>query len=178
MYLNDLQIKRLIRFEGLTDPKWIPLVNPASLDVTVGENACLLVDPEQEDHHGLLVPDELGNKFWKHKISNSSFLDPGERILLETEQVFKFPNNVCGMIRLKSTRGRQFYEHLEAGWIDPGYEGRLTLEIINHSYIDLPLYPGMRIAQIVFGWVEPPEQLYRGRYQSDQIVQIAKEEIQ
>lgn len=176
MYLNDLQIKRLIQFERLTDPKWIPLINPASLDVTVGENALLLLpndDPLFNTY--LATKDDVGNQFEGGCLGPDSTLKPGGCMLLETEQVFKFPNNVCGMIRLKSTCGRQFYEHLEAGWIDPGYEGRLTLEIINHSYIDLPLYPGMRIAQIVFGWVEPPEQLYQGRYQGDKTVQIAKE---
>ena len=177
MYLNDIQIKRLINFEGLTDPKWIPLINPASLDVTIGENALLLLSKDDAYFNSAFaIRDDVGNQFEEGCLGPDSTLKPRGCMLLETEQVFKLPNNVCGMIRLKSTLGRQFYEHLEAGWIDPGYEGRLTLEIINHAYIDLPIYPGMRIAQIVFGWVEPPEQLYQGRYQGDRNVQIAKEE--
>ena len=39
-----------------------------------------------------------------------------------------------------------------AGWIDPGFHGsRLTLELKNETkYTDLPLYPGLKIGQIVF----------------------------
>ena len=53
---------------------------------------------------------------------------------------------------LKSSRAREGYQHALAGWIDPGWVGsKLTLELKNNRrYRSLPLYPGMRIGQIVF----------------------------
>ena len=79
---------------------------------------------------------------------------------------------VAGQLALKSSRAREGIEHLMAGYIDPGYEGRLTLELVNARVLHpVPLWPGMRIPQIVFHKMSLlPNNDYSvtGRYQGDQ----------
>lgn len=88
------------------------------------------------------------------------------------------PDDVAGQFKLKSSRGREFYEHLESGWVVPGWHGsKLTMEIINHNVEPLPLYYGFRMGQIVFFQLaELPRKSYRetGRYNNDLQVQESR----
>jgi dCTP deaminase len=76
---------------------------------------------------------------------------PGEFLLGSTREKFNMPLNLSAEYKLKSTQGRNGNEHLAAGWIDPGFKGNLTLEMVNctrwHRHT---LRPGMPIGQIVF----------------------------
>lgn len=79
-------------------------------------------------------------------------LKPGERILAHTHEFFGIlPPGACE-VRSRSSWGRNgIAVCFDAGWIDPGYINRLTLEIYNlnqHETVVLPV--GERFAQIIF----------------------------
>lgn len=77
---------------------------------------------------------------------------PGERILAHTHEFFGIvPPGACE-VKSRSSWGRNGVAVcFDAGWIDPGYINRLTLEIYNLNHNELVLLPvGERIAQIVF----------------------------
>jgi deoxycytidine triphosphate deaminase len=79
-------------------------------------------------------------------------LRPGERILAHTHEFFGIlPPGACE-VKSRSTWGRNGVAVcFDAGWIDPGYINRLTLEIYNLNQHETVLLPvGERIAQIVF----------------------------
>ena len=79
-------------------------------------------------------------------------LRPGERILAHTHEFFGIlPPGACE-VKSRSTWGRHGVAVcFDAGWIDPGYINRLTLEIYNLNQHETVLLPvGERIAQIVF----------------------------
>lgn len=103
-------------------------------------------------------------------------LRPGERILAHTHEFFGIlPPGACE-VKSRSTWGRNGVAVcFDAGWIDPGYINRLTLEIYNLNQHELVLLPvGERIAQIIFhetGEVEGNyghgrDQGFSGKYQS------------
>ena len=166
--LCDHEIHNLAR-RNLVFPFQSELVNPASLDVRLGEN--LLVEMPQ-------VPALLPYSIAGHSQENPFMLQPHEFVLAETMEEFDFPDCVAGQLALKSSRAREGIEHLLAGYIDPGYKGRLTLELQNaRSMHAVPLWPGMRIAQIVFHRMSMlPGKSYAvtGRYQGDTAVQASK----
>jgi dCTP deaminase len=166
--LCDHEIFNLAK-RGLVTPFHQELVNPASLDVRLGEN--LLVEEPK-------VPALLPYSIAGHSQENPFMLQPHEFVLAETMEEFKLPDCVAGQLALKSSRAREGIEHLLAGYIDPGYEGRLTLELQNaRSMHPVPLWPGMRIAQIVFHKMSMlPGKSYAltGRYQNDTAVQASK----
>ena len=166
--LCDHEIFNLAK-RGLVTPFHQELVNPASLDVRLGEN--LLVEMPQ-------VPALLPYSIAGHSQENPFMLQPHEFVLAETMEEFKLPDCVAGQLALKSSRAREGIEHLLAGYIDPGYEGRLTLELQNaRAMHPVALWPGMRIAQIVFHKMSMlPGKSYAltGRYQNDTAVQASK----
>jgi len=166
--LPDFEIVCLAR-RGMVHPYDPELVNPASLDVRLGEN--LLVEIPTSS---ALVPYSIAGNTQEKPF----MLQPHEFVLAETLERFEIPNVVAGQLALKSSRAREGIEHLMAGYVDPGYAGRLTLELQNARCMHpVPLWPGMRIGQIVFHKMSLlPNKDYSqtGRYQGDQQVQASK----
>lgn len=159
MVLNDRQIIELCQ-QQLVIPFDRDRVNSSSLDICIGNH--------------LKVEAEEG--WWNVDISDRVkddpfYLSPGQFCLSSCLEYLQFPVTICAMFRLKSSRAREGYEHAEAGWIDPGWRGRLTFEIKNNlNYHRLPLYPGLRIGQLIFFSVDRPDRSYNGNYQGDSCV--------
>lgn len=142
MILEDAAILALIKQGAIkrVDPR---LVNPASLDVRLGTN--LLIESAES-------PDMVPLSIRRCTEQDPYWLVPGQFVLAETMEVFNMPEHVAAQFALKSSRAREGLEHLLAGWIDPGFsDSVLTLELKNARQLHkLPLWPGMRIGQIVF----------------------------
>ena len=78
-------------------------------------------------------------------------VQPGTFCLGSTVETVTLPNDVVGRVDGKSSLGRLgLLVHATAGYIDPGWTGKLTLELSNQSQMPIALYYGMRIAQISF----------------------------
>jgi len=141
------------------------LVNPASLDVTLGSN--LYVETEE----GGLLPKDIS----ECTRANPYLLMPNEFVLAETAEVFNIPDYISAQFVLKSSLARAGLEHLLAGYIDPGFnDSVLTLEFKNaKQFSPFPLWPGMRCGQIIFTEMrDAPLVSYRhtGRYNGDSTV--------
>ncbi|MFM6139576.1 MAG: dCTP deaminase domain-containing protein, partial [Sphaerospermopsis kisseleviana] len=100
-------------------------------------------------------------------------------ILTESEEIFSMPIHLSGDFKLKSSAGRHGYQHVLAGYCDPGWTGsRLTKELTNiRQWRAIPIYPGMRLGQLVFQYLMGiPERSYAetGRYNNDLQVQESK----
>jgi len=88
-------------------------------------------------------------------------LHPNEFALGSTLEYIVLPNNMAGRLDGRSTWGRAGLQvHSTAGLVDPGFQGRLTFELHNMGKLPLPLYPGVRIAQISFYRCSPVSQEY------------------
>lgn len=78
-------------------------------------------------------------------------LQPNEFVLAQTMENIRLPDNIVGTVEGRSSFGRLgLLIHATAGYIDPGFEGKITLEIKNLNTIPLAIYPEQRICQIVF----------------------------
>ena len=168
MILPDHEITKLCR-AGMITPFDDYLINPASLDVRLGDHIMIELQGQQ-DLHPVII---------NHTKSNPYLLYPDEFILAQTLEVFNIPDNVSGQFALKSSLARSGFEHLLAGWIDPGFNNSvLTLELKNaRKHQPLPLWPGMRIGQIIFmQMAATPDVSYRdsGRYNNDLMVTRCK----
>lgn len=97
-------------------------------------------------------------------------LEPGERILAHTHEFVGVKGDATSTMQARSTWGRNGVAVcLDAGWGDPGYVNRWTMEIYNMNQRDSVILPvGERIAQIVFYTTGPVESEYHrlsGKYQ-------------
>ena len=100
-------------------------------------------------------------------------LAPGERILGHTEEFVGIFDGVSEM-RARSTWGRcGITVALCAGWGDPGYVNRWTMEIANSNPSWVPLLVGERVAQIVFHQTGPVARRYGkgGKYQAGEDIE-------
>ena len=162
----DHQIRHLCREQGLVEPFDPDMVNPASIDVTLGAT--------------LLREGGAGENRWEPvDIENSIYsLAPGEFVLAHTAELIRVPSDLECVFNLKSSRGREGFDHLMAAYIDPGFSGRVTLELVNvNRYHRLPLEHGMRIGQLRFSTLDAmPLRSYAvtGRYMNDQGVQVSR----
>lgn len=130
---------------------------PVTLDYSKRTPVCM--DAVDLDHHGWV-------------------LQPGQFILAHSVEILNMPNDLSALLRTKSSMGRIGFEHMDAGWIDPGFHGALTLEFTNqlqrHS---IRIRPGDPVGQLVFFHHAqvPAEASYRarGRYNgSDTVEQV------
>jgi dCTP deaminase len=78
-------------------------------------------------------------------------LHPGEFVLGSTLERVALPNDIVARLDGKSSLGRLgLLIHSTAGFVDPGWEGNLTLELSNVANLPITLYDGMKIGQISF----------------------------
>lgn len=157
----DYQIQSHSTGSGLIVPFNLRQLNPASYDVTLGKS--------------IKVEDINGE--WKEQDLPYD-LEPGEFILGVTNEWFSLPDNMEAQFQLKSSRGREGYEHVLSGYVDPGYSGRLTLELLNvRRHKKLPLREGMLIGQVRFMFTDKVcRESYKtkGHYMYDEGAQPSK----
>lgn len=131
-------------------------VQPASYDVTLApkilrprhakEAASRLLDLRDTRPADMMVEDTIG--------PHGYILLPGTCALVSTKEQVACPADMICSVDGKSTLGRCFLAiHVTAGFIDPGYCGAVTLELVNHGPWDFVLYEGMAIGQLRFTWL-------------------------
>jgi dCTP deaminase len=84
-------------------------------------------------------------------------LHPGEFVLGQTLEWVELPNDLVARLEGKSSLGRLgLLIHSTAGYVDPGWNGKLTLELSNVAKLPIALYFGMKIGQISFFEMSSP----------------------
>jgi dCTP deaminase len=100
--------------------------------------------------------------------SGEYLLPPHGKVLACTDEYVRMPLDLMGFIQTKGSIARGFMTaHLSDGQIDPGYCGRMTLELVNFSDFTYKLVPGMPIAQLFIWQLTSAVDIgYQGRYQN------------
>jgi dCTP deaminase len=79
------------------------------------------------------------------------FIHPGEFVLASTREIVTLPDDILAQVEGKSSLGRiGLLIHATAGFVDPGWHGRLTLELSNVAKMPIALHYGMKIGQLSF----------------------------
>jgi dCTP deaminase len=151
MVLSDQAIRRLIESGRIRiDPYDPALMQPSSLDVRVdrlfrvfrnSRYPYIDVKAEQEELTELVVVDG----------AEPFILHPGEFVLGSTLERVALPDDLVARLEGKSSLGRLgLLIHSTAGFIDPGFDGHVTLELSNVANLPITIYHGMKIGQISF----------------------------
>jgi len=91
-------------------------------------------------------------------------LHPGEFVLGSTLERVMLPDDLVARLEGKSSLGRLgLLIHSTAGYVDPGWDGFLTLELSNVANLPITLYPGMKIGQISFFKLTSPAETPYGK---------------
>ena len=161
MVLSDKTIKELLNSKELViDPLGSDAIQPASVDCTLGDNF-LVIEANQMD---ILT---LDSEIKYQEITSDLITIPAHSfILATTEQYIKLPNNLTAFVEGRSSIGRMGLFIQNAGWVDPGFEGKITLELYNANSLPIKLKSKRRICQLVFCEMSTiAENPYRGKYQ-------------
>ena len=166
MVLSDITIREMIK-EGklIENPVNIEeSIQPASYDITLG-NAFKVI---KKDKNKFMVLDEP-IAYKKIVIPEDEYmLIPSlSFILAVTNEIINLPDDIAAIVEGRSSVGRSGLFIHNAGFIDNGFRGTITLELFNASPNTIAIKPGMRIGQIVFMKTDKPsEKPYNGKYQN------------
>ena len=157
MILSDISIKNGIREGRISvSPYDEHLVQPASIDIRLDARFLVFrnykyscIDPKspQPDLTELVTVDE----------HESFMIHPGEFVLGNTVERLTLGDDLVARLEGKSSLGRLgLIVHATAGYVDPGFDGHITLELSNVANLPIKLYPGMKIGQISFFAMSTP----------------------
>ena len=125
----------------------------------------------------------LGTHFLKLDEHNIAYIDlenPAKYISFEKEEIILPPHSLCwprrwstsdypdltAFVEGRSSIGRMGLFIQNAGWVDPGFEGEITLELYNANQLPIKLTAGRRIANWSLpSWIRKAYYPYRGKYQ-------------
>lgn len=161
MILSDLTLKELIKKDELSiDPFDPSALQPASLDCRLGTHFLIL----DEAKTGILTMDS--EIHYTEYEGDSIVMQPKSFLLATTVEYFKLPVNLSAFVEGRSSIGRMGLFIQNAGWVDAGFEGRITLELYNANSLPIKLMAGRRICQMVFCRMDQaPSRSYNGKYQ-------------
>ena len=151
MVLADKTIRELLA-DGLIeiDPYDPSLLQPSSVDVRVDRyfrvfrNSRYPFINVKEAQEGLTELVEIDG-------DQPFILHPGEFVLGSTSERIRLPDDLTARVEGKSSIGRLgLLIHSTAGFVDPGFDGHITLELSNVANLPITIYPGMKIGQISF----------------------------
>lgn len=150
--IGDKLIKYYAIAHTLINPYNSEQLNPNSYDVTL--DYCT-------DREGMPI--------------KRNYIKPGEFLLASTKETVNIPVELVGIMKGKSTLARKGLRICgDAGLIDSGFKGQITLELFNMSQSKIYIQEGMKIAQICFHTVEGGvENPYNGHYQHQKGVKKA-----
>lgn len=161
MILSDKTITKMLEEKRLViEPITPEQIQPASVDIRLG-NTFSVVD---ETSTGIIT---LKNEIQYKTITTDTYLImPGQFVLATTVEYFALPNNLTAFVEGRSSLGRMGLFIQNAGWVDPGFKGEITLELFNANKCAIELKAGRRIGQLVFAEMDDYAlHPYRGKYQ-------------
>lgn len=151
MLLSDRDIRSQIEAGRIgLEPLDMNLLQPSSMDVRLDRFFRLFdnhkypfIDPREQQ-------DDL-TRFVEVKNDEPFILHPGEFVLGSTYEFVKLPEDIAARLEGKSSLGRLgLLTHSTAGFVDPGFQGHVTLELSNVATLPIKLWPGMKIGQLCF----------------------------
>lgn len=171
MILSDHRIQQLVYDRRLgIEPYTQEQLNPASYNVRLSSKALVWVR-SRYDAIDLSKPIDplMGLVEFGNTQEKGFLLQRGYAALFSTVERVRIPISLVARVEGRSSLGRLgLVIHQTAGFIDPGFEGHVTLEIMNQNpQHDIVLRAGMQIAQLVFEMLDgTPIQAYKGKYQT------------
>jgi dCTP deaminase len=172
MILSDIDIRKEIESGRIViDPFDPASIQPSSVDLHVDDRFRVFANSRypfidvKKEMPGLTEIVEVAEP-------DPFILHPGEFVLGSTLERVAIPDDMVARLEGKSSLGRLgLLIHSTAGYVDPGWDGYLTLELSNVANLPITIYPGMKIGQIsFFRLTTPAERPYgstetRSKYQ-------------
>jgi dCTP deaminase len=157
MILSDVDIRKEIESGRIViDPFDPAAIQPSSIDLHVDDRFRVFANSRypyidvKKEMPGLTEVVEVADP-------DPFILHPGEFVLGSTLERVAIPDDMVARLEGKSSLGRLgLLIHSTAGYVDPGWDGFLTLELSNVANLPITIYPAMKIGQISFFRLSTP----------------------
>ena len=162
MLLSDRDLTAELKAGRLTvEPYDELMLQPSSIDVRLDRYFRVFDNSKYTHIDPRLQQDEL-TSLVEVAGEDPFVLHPGEFVLGSTFECVGLPDDLAGRLEGKSSLGRLgLLTHSTAGFIDPGFNGHITLELSNVANLPITLWPGMKIGQLcLFRLSSPAEYPY------------------
>lgn len=161
MILSDRTILKMLDEKSLViNPVTKEQIQPASVDIRLG-NTFSVVDDTPSNI--ITLESQVS---YKTITTDTYLIIPGEFVLATTMEYFELPDNLTAFVEGRSSLGRMGLFIQNAGWVDPGFKGEITLELYNANRCAIELKAGRRVGQLVFAEMdEYALNPYNGKYQ-------------
>lgn len=161
MILSDKTILKMLDEKSLViNPVTKEQIQPASVDIRLG-NTFSVVDDTPSNI--ITLESQIS---YKTITTDTYLIMPGEFVLATTMEYFELPDNLTAFVEGRSSLGRMGLFIQNAGWVDPGFKGEITLELYNANRCAIELKSGRRVGQLVFAEMDAPAiNPYNGKYQ-------------
>lgn len=169
MPLSDVEIlSRLLHPEPAKRLVITPIVSrkqfqASSFDLRLGNDFKVIRNVRQPYFNPLVAEEVMHRQVGQYLMSISVkefravVIHPGEFALGSTLEYVHLPSDIAAVLEGKSSWGRLGLKiHSTAGFVDPGFAGRLTFEIENGGNIPIVLLAGLRVAQLCFELCKEP----------------------
>ena len=142
------------------DPLNPEQIQPASIDLRLGSHFLKINEND-------LDVIRLDSALQYEELNQQEIVIPPLSFLLATTMEYiRLPNFLTAFVEGRSSIGRIGLFIQNAGWVDPGFEGMITLELFNANRLPIRLQAGRRICQLVFASMDAATQFpYQGKYQ-------------
>ncbi|MBM4421038.1 MAG: dCTP deaminase [Chloroflexi bacterium] len=150
MVLSDRDIRAALAAGRIgIDPLDADCVQPASVDIRL-DGTFRVFRSTRKAYIDLAGPlDDLTDLVEAQ--GGPFILHPGEFVLGSTRERIRLGDDIVSRVEGKSSLGRLgLLIHSTAGFVDPGWDGHITLELSNVNTLPITLYPGMRVGQLSF----------------------------
>jgi len=161
MILSDQTLKKMIKNGELgVTPLTEESIQPASIDCRLGTHFLVVEDRQMQTI-------DLNSEIIYREIEGDSITIPPHSFLLATTlESVRLPDDLTAFVEGRSSIGRIGLFIQNAGWVDPGFEGQITLELYNANSLPIRLEAGRRICQLVFCRMDQIALTpYKGKYQ-------------
>lgn len=157
-------------------------VEPSSVDVHLGESFVRFGHNQLYNNDGVVDPRDRYTVHQRKSIEgtedNPVVIDPSEFMLAHTQERVEIPETLVAFLHGRSSVGRLGLFIHNAGLVDAGFEGDLTLELYNASPNPIVLPPGWRVGQMTFHeHLTPPIEAYNSqsnKYQGQSGVTVSR----
>jgi dCTP deaminase len=164
--VSDQSLRRFLA-EGVivVEPLEERQIQPASIDLRLGEH---FLKVDENSMEAIALDRELEYIEFKQQ---EIIIPPHSFLLAVTREYIRLPDNITAFVEGRSSIGRIGLFIQNAGWVDPGFAGTITLELYNANRLPIRLTSGRRICQIVFALMDGPAgNPYEGKYQNQRDV--------
>ncbi len=173
MILSDRSIKELVKKGVLgIEPLDEDLIQCSSVDLRLGDEFA------RYGSSGVIDVRRGAQEVIRERAEEFVEIQPKEFLLATTVEYIKLPSHITAFVEGRSSLGRLGLFIENAGWVDAGFEGQITLELYNANSVPIRLYVGMRICQLVFAELDRlPERVYTGKYRGQRGVTPSRIEL-